>query len=253
MARRRIIAGNWKMYKSIPEAVDFIRALGQKPLPSDPTIYLAVPFTALAAAASAASALPIVIGAQNMNDASEGAFTGEIAARMLVDAGARFVVLGHSERRQLFGESSEFINRKVRQALAHGLEPLVCLGETLAQREAGQVEAVLSQMLEESLAGLSREQAAKLILAYEPVWAIGTGRTATVEQAQAAHHHCRELLAAQWDSELAQQVPLLYGGSVRPDNARGLLSQPEIDGLLVGGASLKVETFYQVVDYQRLG
>lgn len=250
MTRQRIIAGNWKMYKSIAEAVSFVNELGHKSLPAEVAIYLAVPFTAIAEASTAAQGLPIRIGGQNMNDASEGAFTGEVAGKMLVDAGARFVVLGHSERRHLFNETSEFINRKVKQALAVGLEPLVCIGENLHERESGQMERVLTALILESLQGLASSDVRRVILAYEPVWAIGTGRPASCEQAEEAHRLCREVVAREWGSEVADVLPILYGGSVRPDNAKELLAQPDIDGLLVGGASLKVDSFYQILDYQ---
>lgn len=250
MTRRHIIAGNWKMYKSISEAVSFIQELAPKVMGVGTEVYLAVPFTSLSAAAEAAQGTPIVIGAQNMNDAAEGAFTGEIAARMLLDAGARFVVLGHSERRHLFGESSEFVNQKVRRALSEGLEPIVCIGETLEQREREGVEEVLSEMISESLKGISREEMRRVIIAYEPVWAIGTGHTATPEEAQKVHAFCRQEIGGQWDAALAESIPLLYGGSVKPENASGLRAQPDVDGLLVGGASLDVKVFLQIIDYQ---
>lgn len=235
MARTRLIAGNWKMYKTVPEAVEFVKTLAPLVADSQAEVLLAVPYTAIAAAAEAAAGTNILIGAQNMNDASEGAFTGEIAARMLVDAGAKFVILGHSERRHVFGESDEFVNRKVKRALADGLRPIVCVGETLKQREAGQTDEVLEGQVEGSLRGIG---GANFVLAYEPVWAIGTGKSATPEQAEKEHAFLRGIVG---------EHQILYGGSVKPENASALLAQEDIDGLLVGGASLAPESFAQIV------
>jgi triosephosphate isomerase (TIM) len=236
MARTPLIVGNWKMYKTIPEAVEFVETLAPLVADSQAEVYLAVPYTAIAPAVEAAAGSNIVIGAQNMNDSTEGAFTGEIAARMLVDAGAKFVVLGHSERRHVFGETDAFVNAKVKRAIADGLRPIVCVGETFEQREAGETNEVLQMQLEGSLAGI--EELGDLVVAYEPVWAIGTGHSATPKQAQKEHALLRKLVGKQ---------TLLYGGSVNPENAAVLMAQPDIDGVLVGGASLSEISFSKIV------
>ncbi|MGE3954590.1 MAG: triose-phosphate isomerase [Parachlamydiales bacterium] len=243
--RETIIAGNWKMYKTVPEARAFLDELLPLVKGTQRTVVLAVPYTAIAPCAELAKGSGVAIGAQNMNDASEGAFTGEIAARMLVDAGATFVVLGHSERRHIFGESSAFVNKKVKQALKEGLRPIVCVGETLEERQGGRTEAVLERELLKSLAGVTKKQLAKVIVAYEPVWAIGTGHTATPEMAEQVHTFLRKVLDEKW-SDSSGSVPILYGGSVKPDNAHQLLAAEDVDGLLVGGASLTAESFYQI-------
>jgi triosephosphate isomerase len=240
------------MYKTIPEATEFIKKLaellhnGQVRSDQEP-VYIAVPFTAISAAVEAAQGSPIVVGAQNMNDATEGAFTGEIAARMVKDAGARFVILGHSERRRLFGEDNAFVNRKILKALAEGLQSIVCLGETLDQREAGETEEVLEEQLLETLEGVSQEALSHLILAYEPIWAIGTGVAATPEVVQKTHAMLRQMVAKQWGEEAAQRLLIQYGGSVKSENSELLLAQSDIDGFLVGGASLSPQTFYEIV------
>lgn len=246
--RERLIAGNWKMYKTSSEAAQYVQELIPLVEHSSAKVYLAVPYTAIQSAAQAAKNSKIAIGAQNMNDASEGAFTGEIAGRMLVDAGAKFVILGHSERRHLFGESSSLINKKVKRALQDGLQPIVCIGETADERKSNATETVVKQQLLESLEGISPEQLLNAVLAYEPVWAIGTGVTATPEEAQNMHHFCRQVIAEKWGQEIADKITILYGGSVKPENAAAILQQSDIDGLLVGGASLKPEVFQQIVN-----
>lgn len=245
MGRETIIAGNWKMYKTIDEAMEFVQALVPKVSGLEASVYLAVPFTAIRSAVGV-SGDHIVIGAQNMHDVSEGAFTGEIAGRMLKEAGAHFVLLGHSERRQIFGEDSSLICKKLRRALEDGLRPVLCVGETFEQREAGQTEAVLQEQIKASLAGFEAHQLERLVLAYEPVWAIGTGRTATPEIAEEAHKICRSCVNELFGAELAEVLPILYGGSVKPANAQELMAQPDIDGVLVGGASLEVDSFAQI-------
>ena len=247
MARDCIIAGNWKMYKTSDEANSFITEIKAIADKAESSVYLAVPFTTIQAAASAAEGSKVVVGAQNMHDVSEGAFTGEISASMLHDSGATFVILGHSERRHVFGETDEFINRKVLQALEKELQPIVCIGETLEEREAGKTVEVLEQQLKESLADVSTKQMEQLILAYEPVWAIGTGRTATPEMAQEAHLAVRNFVAKQWSKPVSSKIAILYGGSVKPDNARALIDQADIDGALVGGASLDSESFSGII------
>lgn len=249
MGRAIIIAGNWKMYKTIPEAIDFVAKLAPVASRRQAKVYLAVPFTAIRPSAELAGESGLVIGAQNMNDAEEGAFTGEIAARMLVDAGARFVLLGHSERRHLFGEEDGVINRKVQRALADGLQPILCVGETLEERQEGQAEAVVERQIVEGLRGIKgKKKLAQVVLAYEPVWAIGTGETATPEIAQEMHLHCREVVEKGWGTDMAENLSILYGGSVKPENAAELLGQPDIDGVLVGGASLHSEVFIKIVE-----
>ncbi|MGM0439755.1 MAG: triose-phosphate isomerase [Chlamydiota bacterium] len=249
MAKKYIMAGNWKMYKTIDEAVGFIEKL--RPLVEDTPhkVYLGVPFTAIKPAAEKAHGSPIVIGAQNMNDASEGGFTGEIAGKMLVDAGAQFVILGHSERRQYFFESDDFINKKVKKALLDGLEVILCVGETLEERQDGKTQEVLKNQIIAGLQGISADELSKVILAYEPIWAIGTGETATPDVAQDNHHYCRQQVKEQWGDKVAAELSILYGGSVKPANVDELMRQDDIDGALVGGASLDPETFSKITNF----
>jgi len=236
-----IIAGNWKMHKTIEEAETFVRDLDVKFESTDPAIYIAPPFTAISAAAKIAK--HISIGAQNMSDASEGAFTGEIAGKMLIDAGATFVILGHSERRHVFQESNAFIQKKLLRAVDVGLQPILCVGETLKEREDGKAYDVIETQLRECLL---EEPIPNLIIAYEPVWAIGSGKTATPEQAEDMHQACRKCLQTLFKKEFAKTIPILYGGSVKPGNAKELLSKPNIDGVLVGGASLILDDFVAI-------
>jgi triosephosphate isomerase len=248
MKRSKIVIGNWKMYKTIEESVAFVEELSPLISDQDPMVYLAVPFTSIKPASEAAKDTQIVIGAQNMNDASEGAFTGEVAGQMLVNAGAKFVILGHSERRIFFKETNEFINKKVKRALEEGLRVVLCIGENLTEREEGKTHSVLETQIKECLADVN--QLENVILAYEPIWAIGSHQTATPEIAQEAHFFCREFIAQNWNQEQANQLMIQYGGSVKPENAKALLEQPDIDGLLVGGASLSVEVFSKIIHYQ---
>lgn len=243
-----IIAANWKMYKTLPETEQFITEIAPLISQANAKILIAVPFTAIHLAAEKAQGTTLIIGAQNMNDATEGAFTGEVSAKMLRDAGAQFVLLGHSERRQYFGETNDFINRKVKRALAEGLQPLLCIGETREQRDAQETEDTLATQLNECLSDIEPSQIQHIIIAYEPVWAIGTGITATPALAQEAHHFCREYISQQWGPETASRIPLLYGGSVRPETAAQILAQNDIDGLLVGGASLDANSFAAIVN-----
>jgi triosephosphate isomerase len=238
------------MHKTVREATSFIRAL--IPLVSNPPnkTYLAVPFTDISAAVDLCRNTSIVIGAQNMHDAIEGAFTGEIAGKMLKEAGAQFVILGHSERRRLFGESNDFINRKVKRALQEGLTPLLCIGELEEEREKGRTEKVLAEQLDACLAGIQGTDAAKIFIAYEPVWAIGTGRVATPEQTQDVHAFCRQHLELQFGRNVSEAILILYGGSVNPNNMLALLEQPDVDGFLIGTASLTVDSFSQMVHNQ---
>jgi triosephosphate isomerase len=241
---RRVIAGNWKMYKTRPEARELIGAILSGAVSVDPSVELIVfpPYPALAAAAEQCRGTRVAVGAQNLHPEAEGAFTGEVSAAMLVECGATHVLVGHSERRAHFGEADALLARKARRALDAGLAPVFCLGETLAEREAGRTEEVIARQAEAGLAELRLEDLGRLLVAYEPVWAIGTGRTATAEQAREAHGFLRGRLRGRW-GEAAASIPLLYGGSVKPENAADLLAQPEVGGLLVGGASLQAASF----------
>jgi len=246
--RRPIVAGNWKMNKTASEAASLVGAL--RPLVADVKdveIVVCPPFTALAAVAPALAGTNIGLGAQNMHWEAEGAFTGEVSAGMLLTSGCRFVILGHSERRAYFHESNAEINKKVRAALAAGLTPIMCVGETLEQREAGHTEAVVKDHVVGGLAGLTPDQVGKVVIAYEPVWAIGTGKTATPDQAQAVHAFIRKVLAKVSTEAVAEAVRIQYGGSVKPENAKELMSKPDIDGGLIGGASLKADSFAAIV------
>jgi triosephosphate isomerase len=249
MNRIPIIAGNWKMYKTAAEARLFLAALAKEKLQSGRHVFLGVPFTALEAAAEAAKGTQFSIGAQNMHDQLEGAFTGEISARMLKAAGAHFVILGHSERRQHFAETNSFIHRKVLRAVQEGLMPILCVGELPLERDRGEHEKVLKLQLEECLQGITAEQALGIAIAYEPVWAIGTGKTATPEVAQAVHRFIRNWLEKKFGADAAAKICLLYGGSVKPDNISSLMQQEDIDGALVGGAALDVKSFAQIINY----
>jgi len=248
--RRPVIAGNWKMFKTVAETRAFFSAF--KPLVASAThcdIVVAPTFTSLAAAAESAAGSNIAISAQNMHSEKQGAFTGEVAAAMLVEAGCRYVILGHSERRHIFGETDTMIAKKTVAALDAGLMPIVCVGETLDERNANQTEAVLARQFTGGLGALTDEQFSRILLAYEPVWAIGTGRTATPEMAGDAHRFLRDSAASRFTSDRAADLRILYGGSVKPDNIRGLMAQLEIDGALVGGASLEPASFSAIVNF----
>jgi triosephosphate isomerase len=249
-SRPTIIAGNWKMYKTIEEAKSFVESLAPLIKKSQAAVYLAVPFTAIYPTVQYVRELKtsITVGAQNMNDASQGAFTGEVAGKMLKEAGTQFVILGHSERRALFHEDDALVNRKVKRALAEGLQPLLCIGETLEQREHGRIEEVLRRELELGLQGLLADDLSKVVIAYEPVWAIGTGKVATPEDVQEAHQFCRTVIREIWGHEVAEQVVIQYGGSVKPDNAAALIALADVDGFLVGGASLLSSDFSQIIN-----
>jgi len=247
--RKKIIAANWKMNMTVGEAAGFLDTfLLEVGNESSVDVVIVPPFTALSFVNDRlAKSNYIKLGAQNMHWEKSGAFTGEISAAMLRDLFVRYVVLGHSERRTLFGETDAVVNKKVHAAHEATLKPILCIGETLEQRDAGKVEEVLECQLRGSLAGLSAKELVETVIAYEPVWAIGTGRTASPEQAQDAHAFVRKTLAAIADQGIADKVRIQYGGSVKPDNARTLLSQPDIDGALVGGASLDARAFTEIV------
>ena len=247
--RTPLIAGNWKMHKTVAATRTLLSALNERVAStSGVDVAVAPPFTALAAAAEALSGSTILLGAQNMHWDEEGAYTGEISPVMLTDLAIDFVILGHSERRALFGEQDADVARKLRAALAHDLLPIVCVGETREQREAGATQSVVTTQLRGALEGLQPEQAATLVVAYEPVWAIGTGLTATPEQAQEVHGQIRDLLREMFGGPAAETVRIQYGGSVTPSNAAELLAQPDIDGALVGGASLDADSFAGIVE-----
>lgn len=247
MTRPTIIAGNWKMHKTIGETEQFIRSLKNGLGSTNRMAYLAPPFTAIASAALEAKNSPIKIGAQNMSDAAEGAFTGEISARMLKEAGTEFVILGHSERRSHFFETDEHINHKLKRACLENLPVILCIGETQEERDAGRSLDVLHHQIQKAFEGLSQDDLHSLIIAYEPVWAIGTGKIATPELAGETHNALRAHLANCYNQSFADRTPILYGGSVKPSNIESILEQPDIDGALIGGASLDVKSFTQMV------
>jgi len=250
--RRPVIAGNWKLHKTIAETRELALALKSDLAElNDIDIVIAPPVTALSAAAEALAGSGIAVAAQNCYPVASGAFTGEVSPPLLREAGCRVVLVGHSERRQIFGESDEFINAKVRAVLAEGLQPILCIGETLAEREAGQMYDVLTRQLKLGLAGIELATMEQVIIAYEPVWAIGTGVTASNEQAAEAHAFIRGLVQGLYDEETAKATRILYGGSVKPDNVDGLMAQEDIDGTLVGGASLKAADFIRIARFQR--
>jgi len=244
MSRRKFIAGNWKMHLNRAESVALaqaVAAVAAKYKGVDAAVCPA--FTNLDVVRGALAGTPVALGAQNMSSEAKGAFTGEISPLMLLDVGCKYVILGHSERRAIFHETDADVNKKTLAAFQYGLLPIVCVGELLAEREAGQTAAIVEKQFSGSLAGLSAEQMIQTVIAYEPVWAIGTGKVATPEQAEEVHAHLRKLIAARYNTEVAAKVRIQYGGSVKPDNAQALLGQPNIDGALVGGASLKAEDF----------
>jgi triosephosphate isomerase len=243
-----VITGNWKMHKNLDEARSFIEAIKPVAEKSSAQIWLAVPFTLLYPLTQDARGSALKIGAQNMNDASEGAFTGEIAGKMLVDAGAEFVLLGHSERRRIFHEDCAFINRKVKKALEVGLRPVLCVGETIEEYEGKQTQEVIRRQIKLCLQDLTPEELGPLVIAYEPVWAIGSDHSATPQIAQEVHHFCRKVIGEEFSPELAEKLVIQYGGSVNPSNAKELLNERDIDGLLIGGASLSLETFTKIVE-----
>ena len=246
--RKLIIAGNWKMNKTAAEALDLVNGIKREVgSVKEVDIVVCPPFTALAAVSPELLNSNIRLGAQNMSENSPGAFTGEIAAEMLKEFSVRYVILGHSERRQFQKESDALIAKKAAVAHASALKPIVCVGETLAERESGVTETVVGTQVRGSLAGLTREQVEETILAYEPVWAIGTGKTATSQQAQDVHAFIRKVLAGLFDDATARRVRIQYGGSVKPSNARELMGMPDVDGALVGGAALEARSFADII------
>ena len=246
--RLPFIAGNWKMYKTVHDAVLFVKELKNVVKDViDVEIVVAPPFTAIHAVAEAARNTNIGVAAQDVYWEREGAFTGEISPGMIKEAGAEFVIVGHSERRRLFGETDAIVNRKVIAAIAGALTPIVCIGETLEERERNETLSVLDRQIKDGLDLVSAEQVADLVIAYEPVWAIGTGRTASASQAQEAHAHIRTRLKQWFGGDAAERCHVIYGGSVKPDNIREIVMEPDVDGALVGGASLDVSSFRDIV------
>jgi len=248
--RKTIIAGNWKMYKTIVEAIELANGLKRELFKLEDgaiDIVLCPPFTALSEVSEVVAESNIGLGGQDIFWEDEGAFTGEVSGRMLKDAGCGYCVIGHSERRQFFGETNESVNKKIRAALKHGLTPIVCVGETLAEREKELTFKVLDDHVQNGLKGLSEDEVLKIVIAYEPVWAIGTGKTATPAQAQEAHKYIRGILVKLYNKDAAESIRIQYGGSVKPENITELMNQPDVDGGLVGGASLKVDSFSEIV------
>ena len=250
--RTPLIAGNWKMFKTVHEAVVFVKELRAvvKDI-ADVEVLVGPPFTAIHAVAEAARNSNIGVAAQDMHWEREGAFTGEVSAAMIAEAGAEYVIIGHSERRRLFGETDAIVNRKTAAALTAGLTPIVCVGETLDERERNETLAILDRQIKDGLDKVTGEQLAELVVAYEPVWAIGTGKNATAAQAGEAHAHIRTRLRQWFGAEAADQCRILYGGSVKPDNIRQLIAEPDVDGALVGGASLDLKSFSEIVTGSR--
>lgn len=248
--RKTIIAGNWKMYKTISEAIELANGIKRefyKLSNQGIEVVLCPPFTALSEVNEVLSDSEVQLGAQDCFWEEEGAFTGEVSCKFLKDAGCKFVIIGHSERRQFFGETNETVNKKVKAALKAGLTPIMCVGETLSERESSKTFKVLDDHVTGGLRDISEQEALKIVVAYEPVWAIGTGKTATPLQAQEAQKYIRDLLVKLYNKEVAAEIRIQYGGSVKPENTADLMKQPDVDGALVGGASLKLESFSEIV------
>ena len=248
--RTPVIAGNWKMNKTVAEAVALASEIKEKVAGVENVKIIVCPvFTAVKSVADVLKGSNVKVGAQDMYWETSGAYTGEVSGEMLLEAGAEYVIIGHSERRQYFGETNETVNKKLKKALSIGLKPIVCIGETLADRESGATEAVVEKQVREGFVGLTAEEMKGTVIAYEPVWAIGTGKTATAEQAEAVHAFVRNLVSQLWDKETADAVVIQYGGSMKPENVASLLAQPDIDGGLIGGAALKADSFEKLVKF----
>ncbi len=253
MGRLPFIAGNWKMNKTVGEALDLVRQLKISLLNIEGVeVAVAPPFTALYAISQELKGTFIRLAAQNLFYEEKGAFTGEISPFMLKEIGCQYAIIGHSERRQFFGETDETVNRRIKAALGQDLKPIFCVGETLKEREGGKTFSVIERQAEGGLRGIGKEEVKNIVMAYEPVWAIGTGKTATPEQAEEVHRFIRERLERLYSREIAEGIRIQYGGSVTPENIKGLISQENIDGALVGGASLKSETFSKIVRFKEM-
>jgi triosephosphate isomerase (TIM) len=248
--RKSLIAGNWKMYKTPKESVEFVRSLIENIKNyEDRDALVCPPFTSLSAVSEILSKdKSIRLGAQNVHFEDDGAFTGEISTKMLADTGVEYVICGHSERRNIFGENNETVNKKVKKTADAGMKPILCIGEKIEERERGKTFDVINAQLRESLEGFERSEL--LVIAYEPVWAIGTGKTATPEQAEEVHRYIRGLLEKFFNKNISEEIKILYGGSVKPENIDHIMKQEDIDGVLVGGASLKVDSFCRIVGYK---
>jgi len=251
MARQKFLAGNWKLWGTQVDAKALVAALIPAAKASKNRVLVAPPYTALAAVKAAVKGSPILVGAQDVSALETGARTGEISVGMLKELGVDVIILGHSERRQYHGETDKLVNEKIKLALKHGFEVIYCNGETLAERESGKAEAVVVRQTKEALAGLSEADLAKITIAYEPVWAIGTGKTATPQDANAIHKVIRSTIAELYTKKAADAIIIQYGGSVKPDNVKELMAQPDIDGALVGGASLKADTFVPIIAFDK--
>ena len=247
--RRRIIAGNWKMHNNLSDSQNLVTKLvnGLNNKNINREVIICPPFTSISEVSNLLKGTNIELGAQNMHFEDKGAFTGEISADMLLSVGCKYVVIGHSERRTIFGETDEFINKKIKKALVSGLSPIFCIGESLEQRESGITNDVIKRQVLEGIKELNEDDVNKLIIAYEPIWAIGTGKTATPEQAQEVHEFIRSILLEAFSKETSENIPILYGGSVKPNNAFDLLSKADIDGALVGGACLDSDSFISII------
>ncbi|HEY9186988.1 MAG TPA: triose-phosphate isomerase [Ignavibacteria bacterium] len=247
--RKKVIAGNWKMYKDVNESIEFVKelVLKQNNIPDNVDVIICTPFTSLYAVSQIVKDSKIMLGAQNMFYEDQGAYTGEISPLMLKSTGCKYVILGHSERRTYFGETDDIVNKKVKKAIEKDLTPIMCIGETLQERESGITNQIVEKQVRGGLNGLSPEEISKIIIAYEPVWAIGTGKTATPAQAQDVHKFIRDLISKISNDKIASNLIIQYGGSMKPENAKELLSQPDIDGGLIGGACLKVDSFYGII------
>lgn len=247
--RSKIVAGNWKMYKDKSETIELISQLKEELSRAQvkTQVIICPPFTSIELAGELIKNTNIRLGAQNVHSEVEGAFTGEVSAKMLKSFGVEFVIIGHSERRTYFNETDDFINKKIKRAIEYGIKPIFCIGETLAERESGKTFDVVESQLRNGLRNISESELKEIVIAYEPIWAIGTGKTATPQQAEEVHSFLREKIGEMYNKSIAEEIRILYGGSVKPENARELFSQPDIDGGLVGGACLKADSFYQII------
>ncbi len=253
MARIPVIAGNWKMNKTVVEAVELVRELKNLIAKVEGVeVIVAPPFTALHAVDEESKGSLIRLAAQNLYWEEKGAFTGEVSPSMIREAGCEFAIIGHSERRQLFGETDESVNRRIRAALGQGLKPIFCIGETLKEREGEKTFSVIETQVKGGLKDLGEKEVLAITIAYEPVWAIGTGKTATPQQAQEVHRFIRETIGKRYSKDTAEKIRIQYGGSVTPENIKGLMDQPDIDGALVGGASLKADSFARIVRFKEM-
>ncbi len=249
MSRKPFIAGNWKMHNTVAQSKELAQALKKALNKNNADIMIAPSFTSLYAVAEVLKGSNIILAAQDCHFEEKGAFTSQIAPSQVLDTGATYVIIGHSERRSLFGDTNEILNKKVKAALARGLKVVYCVGETLVERETEKTYAVIQDQIEDGLKGFSAEELKDLVIAYEPVWAIGTGKTATPEQAQEVHKEIRTLLGQKYSEDFASKVRILYGGSVKADNVDSIMAQTDVDGVLVGGQSLEAEKFIRIIDY----